>query len=112
VFTTPLLATEPIGVQALSQLAKQTFGEDDPCRVMHHGPTQTITAMGEGSYLMRIPMPNVEASRLTLTKKGDELYVELGAFRRLFLLPATMAAMQPGTARIHNGDLEIPFNPP
>lgn len=56
-------------------------------------------------------MPNVEVTRLSLTKRGDELYVDVGNFRRLIPLPVALAAMRPGAARFHEGQVEIPFRP-
>jgi arsenite-transporting ATPase len=61
---------------------------------------------------LRIPIPNAEVSRLDLTKRGDELYVDLGNYRREISLPLTLAALEPGTARVHAGVLEIRFHAP
>jgi arsenite-transporting ATPase len=104
----PLSADEPIGVKALSNLGRHLFGQRDPTEVLHVGPTQEIERQ-ESGYLLRIPMPHVEVDRLSLTKRGDELYVEVGNFRRAITLPLTLAALEPGVSRVHNGVLEIPF---
>jgi arsenite-transporting ATPase len=101
---------EPVGLPALAVLAKQVFGERDPTAVLHIGPTQRIVRHGRG-YLLRIPMPNVEVEKLELTKRGDELYVDVGNFRREVPLPLTLAALEPGVARVRGGMLEIPFEP-
>ena len=108
-FAVPLTADEPVGVQALSALARQVFAERDPTEVMHVGPTQTIERRDTGGYLLRIPMPNVEVSKLDLTKRGDELYVDLGNFRREVTLPLALSALEPGVARLRAGVLEVPF---
>jgi arsenite-transporting ATPase len=104
----PLLVHEPLGVTALSHLAHEVFGDRDPTAVLHTGPTQRIESRGDG-YVLRIPMPNVEIKKLSLTKRGDELYVDVGNFRREITLPLTLAALEPGVARVHEGSLEIPF---
>jgi arsenite-transporting ATPase len=101
---------EPVGVAALGTLAHQVFGNRDPTTVLHVGPTQRIVRYGRG-YLLRIPMPNVEVDKLELTKRGDELYVDVGNFRREVPLPLTLAALEPGVARLRGGMLEIPFEP-
>ncbi len=107
-FEAPLTAQEPIGVAALSALARQVFGERDPAAVQHTGPTRTIAQTPEG-YTLRIPMPNVEAGKLSLSKRGDELYVDVGNFRREIPLPVALALLEPGVARLRQGVLEIPF---
>ena len=55
--------------------------------MLHRGPTQVVEPDGAG-YRMRIPLPNVEAQRLAMSKKGDELYVQIGNIRREIALPA------------------------
>jgi arsenite/tail-anchored protein-transporting ATPase len=106
----PLLAEEPLGPEALDDLARRVFGDRDPAAVLHRGPTQRIEREGEG-YVLSIPMPNVEVERLSLLKRGDELYVEVGNVRREIALPRALAAQEPGTARIAGGQLRIPFRP-
>jgi arsenite-transporting ATPase len=107
-FEVPLTAEEPVGVDALGRLGEAVFGSRDPIEVMHVGPSQRIERHGRG-YVLRIPMPNVEVERLELTKRGNELYVEVGTFRREVALPLALAALEPGVARLHGGMLEIPF---
>jgi arsenite-transporting ATPase len=110
IFHAPLTVEEPIGVEALARLAEAAFGNTDPTAVLHTGATQRIERQGDG-YVLRLLMPNVEVDRLALTKRGDELYVDIGNFRREVTLPLTLAALEPGTARIRSGMLEIPFAP-
>ncbi len=107
-FEAPLSAEEPIGVAALATLTRQIFGEQDPAAVLHTGPTRTIAQTVEG-YTLSIPMPNVEAGKLSLSKRGDELYVDVGNFRREIPLPVALAMLEPGVARLRQGLLEIPF---
>jgi arsenite/tail-anchored protein-transporting ATPase len=104
-------ADEPVGVAALGELGERLFGAADPTAVLHTGATQTIEREGDG-YVLTIPMPNVEAQRLSLLKRGDELYVEVGNVRREIALPRALAAQEPGTARLAAGRLRIPFAPP
>jgi arsenite-transporting ATPase len=108
IFRSPLKAVEPTGIEELSGLAREVFGETDPCQIFHTGPSITIEPDGDG-YLLRIPIPNVELSKLALAKRGDELYVEVGSFRRLIPLPLTLAAMHPHSATMRDARLEIPF---
>ena len=108
-FQAPLSADEQVGLQALSALSRQVFGDRDPTEVFHVGPTQTIERRPGGGYLLRIPMPNVELGKLELTKHGDELYVEVGNVRREVTLPVALSILEPGVARVNAGVLEVPF---
>lgn len=102
---------EPVGLERLGDLAHQVFGDEDPTRVMHTGPSLTIERRGE-AYVLRIPMPNVEMNKLDLTRHGDGLYVDVGNFRRAVTLPLALADLTPGVARMRDGMLEIPFLQP
>jgi arsenite-transporting ATPase len=108
IFEAPLAPEEPVGRTDLSALARQLFGERDPTDVMHVGSTQRVQPTPEG-YLLQVPLPHVEAERLALTKRGDSLYVDVGNVRREIPLPATLAALEPGRARLRGGMLEVPF---
>ncbi|HLZ08779.1 MAG TPA: ArsA family ATPase [Chloroflexota bacterium] len=108
IFEAPLAPEEPIGQASLARLARQVFGERDPTEVMHRGPTQSIVA-DEHGYVLRLPMPNAEIGKLSLLKRGDALYVDLGNVRREITLPTTLAALEPGMARMRAGVLEVPF---
>lgn len=110
-FVAPWTREEPVGLPALSALARQLFGERDPTDVMHVGPTHEIERSGD-AYVLRIPLRNVETGRLALTKRGDELYVDVGTVRRDITLPSVLAGLEPGTARVRQGVLEIPFESP
>ncbi|MCL4508485.1 MAG: ArsA family ATPase [Chloroflexi bacterium] len=106
----PLSADEPLGVAKLSALAATVFARYDPVAVLHRGATLRIERQGEG-YLLTIPLPNVETQKLSLTKHGDELHVEVGNFRRGITLPLSLTNFEPGRARIRSGNLEIQFMP-
>ena len=105
----PRSSREVIGTAALGALAGQLFGERDPIDVLHRGPTQVVEPLDGGGYRMRIPMPNVEATRLNMAKKGDELYVDIGNIRREIALPRALASLDAAGARLTGGNLEIRF---
>lgn len=107
----PLLADEPLGIDALADFAGALFGDRDPTAVLHTGPTQELVRH-EGGYLLRLPMPNLEIDKLSVTKHGDELTIDVGNFRRSVPLPAMLASMDASVARFRGGALEVTFTAP
>jgi len=101
-------ADEVIGLEALAGLAGQLFGQRDPTTVLHRGATQIIDAV-DGGYRLRIPMPNVESERLSMSKRGDELFVEVGNIRREIALPRVLAPLEAVRGRLADGFLEVEF---
>lgn len=105
----PNTAEEPVGSDALARLAEGLFSGGDPTALLHVGPTLRVDQTDHG-FVLRIPMPNVEVAKLALRKVGDELYIDVGNVRREVSLPAALIDLEPSTARIHEGALEIPFS--
>jgi len=51
----------------------------------------------------------VELNKVKLTKRGDELFVTIGNFKRELLLPAVLAQRDAGGAVFADGRLRIRF---
>lgn len=105
----PYYAEEVVGLDALSKMAKDTFGDDDPGEIFYSGKVQEIIEQEDGSYLLRIPIPFVESGDVKLRKRGDELFVTIGNFKREMILPAVLAKRKTGGGSLSDGVLEITF---
>ncbi len=108
----PYYAHEVVGIEALAQLAKDCFGETDPGDVFYRGALQEIVEQAEGRYLMRIPMPFVTGGDVKLRKRGDEMFITIGNFKREMILPTVLAKRRAGGGSLQDGVLEITFLPP
>ena len=111
IWEAPYLAREIIGIPQLSKLAYTIFGELDPTQVFYRGPIQEITRQGD-TYILRLPLPHVEMDKVLMTKKGDEMIVEIGNFKRDITLPSVLANQEAKLARFVNKALEIHFTAP
>ena len=108
----PYYAHEVVGVEALSQLAHDCFGETDPGDIFYRGALQEILEQENGRYLMRLPMPFVVGGDVKLRKRGDEMFITIGNFKREMILPTVLAKRRAGGGSLQNGVLEITFLPP
>jgi arsenite-transporting ATPase len=61
---------------------------------------------------MRLPLPHVEIGKVSLVKRGDELFIEIGNFRRDMILPMTLAERPAQRAVFRDGVLEVRFGKP
>ncbi|GMQ79463.1 MAG: ArsA family ATPase [Anaerolineae bacterium] len=110
-WTTPYYAHEVVGLGSLSLLARDCFGDEDPGQIFYQGVLQELIEQDDGTFLLRLPMPFVKSSDVRLRKRGDELFVTIGNFKREMILPTALAKMRAGTGRLSDGVLEIEFIP-
>lgn len=89
--------TEMVGLPQLSALARTLFGDQYLGQIFHRGAAQTLEESGE-DFLLRLPLPHLELNKVKLTKRGDELFVTIGNFKRELLLPAVLAQRNAGRA--------------
>ncbi len=111
-FFAPYYADEVVGLEALSRLANDGFGDKDPGDIFYHGKVQEIEEMEDGGYQLRIPMPFVTSTDVKLRKRGDELFVTIGNFKREMILPTVLAKRKAAGGRLIDDVLEITFMPP
>ena len=99
------------GIADLRRLGQHIFGQADPTRVFFTGKTQEITRAGD-EYVLRLPLPHVELEKVNMVKRGDQLFIEIGTFRREMILPLTLAERDATRAVFRNGVLEVRFSEP
>ena len=108
----PYYAHEVVGVAALAQLARDCFGDRDPGEIFYRGPVQEVVEQENGVFLLRIPLPFVKGGDVRLRKRGDELFITVGNFKREMILPHVLAKRRVEAGRLTEGVLEIAFLPP
>lgn len=108
----PYYDHEVVGVDALSQLAVDCFGEEDPAQVFYTGRLQEIEEFEDGSCVLRLPMPFVTGRDVKLRKRGDEMFITIGNFKREMILPTVLAKRRAGGGSLQDGVLEIKFLAP
>ncbi len=111
IWEAPYYSRDILGVERLGELAHTIFGEQDPTQVFYKGAVQEVTREGDG-YVLRLPLPHVEMNKVQMTKRGDEMTIEIGNFKRDITLPAILASREASVARLANKALEIHFVAP
>ncbi|MFL5656607.1 MAG: ArsA family ATPase [Ktedonobacteraceae bacterium] len=111
IWEAPYYSHEILGIPQLGKLAGVIFGEQDPTQVFYRGQIQEVTRQGN-VYVLRLPLPHVEMDKVLMTKKGDEMIIEIGNFKRDITLPSVLANQEATVARFVNKALEIHFTVP
>ncbi|MGA2327482.1 MAG: ArsA family ATPase [Bryobacteraceae bacterium] len=103
----PLFTHEVLGRRRLEDLAAVMYAEgEDPAAVTRTERPYTF-GKKDGFYEVRVLLPFATKGEVGLFKKGDELVVEIGTFRRHIGLPTSMAALTPSRARLENRVLTV-----
>lgn len=109
------LGRDPRGVDELDELIDGTAGEigaagpadgprPDPWTVEDRLAT-------DGILVWRVPLPGAERKGLGLVRRGDEIVVSVGRFRRIRTLPSALRRCTVSGAGLRDGALEIRFTP-
>lgn len=107
-WTGPYRACEPVGREELLALAGEVYGTSDPTATAGAGQPMTVTAEGDRKVL-HLAMPLVDSHEVDLARKGDELVISVGSYRRLLTLPSGLARHRVAGARVRDGQLQVRF---
>jgi len=104
----PLAPTELVGIDALRELGARLYGELDPSRRLHEGEPMRVERR-DGRTVLSLELPFADRDELELGRRGDELLVRVGPYRRAVLLPDSLRQRPVGDARLREGTLEVVF---
>ncbi|CAN5908724.1 ArsA family ATPase [soil metagenome] len=101
-----LFDQEMYGIEALAALAEDVFEDVEPLQVMFRGATHDI-AKRNGGYEVTLNLPLAEKRSVDLSKRGAELFVRVGGYKRNILLPDSMTHLAAAGASIEDGQLKV-----
>ena len=108
VFEVPLMRHEVVGLRDLESLAQQLYGERDPVPPLSDEQPLRFYVDGQ-HYILALRVAGVEGGSVELEKRGDELSIKLGRFRRSLVLPQYLAGLQPAWAQVEGDHLKVAF---
>ncbi|MBC3988636.1 ArsA family ATPase [Streptomyces sp. AC563] len=108
----PHAGRDPRGLADLGPLA-DAIGPVDarPDRPAAEPWTVEDRLADEGLLVWRLPLDGAERDDLSLVRRGDELVVTVGEFRRVLPLPSALRRCTVAGAGLHEGALRVRFAP-
>jgi arsenite-transporting ATPase len=106
ILTARLFDHEMFGLEALGERAEDVFENVEPLGVLFRGATHDIVKNGDG-YDVVFHLPLAEKRNVDLSKKGAELLVKVGNYRRNILLPDALARLPAAGASFEGGSLKV-----
>jgi len=101
---------EPVGLDALRSFADALYGDEDPTARFGVSDPLRVSQRGGGAVL-EIDLPFTDREEIELGRRGDELLVRVGPYRRAMILPDSLRRRSVAGARLQDGRLEVEFVP-
>ncbi len=108
IWEVPLFGSEVVGLSKLQLMADTLFEGKDPTHVYFQGYVQTLRKTGK-AFTLKLKLPFAEKGDLSLLKRGEELIVSIGNFRRDLILPRAVTNLPVAKARLEEGVLTVRF---
>jgi arsenite/tail-anchored protein-transporting ATPase len=99
---------EIVGVDRLLRFAGEVYGGVDPLAVLHDHDPMGIVAEGDARVLV-IELPFADRDDVDVGRRGDELLVSVGPYRRAIMLPDSLRRREVSAAKLRKGKLRITF---
>ena len=107
VFKVEFKSREIVG-ERLFELANEIYGDRDPTEIFHRDKPIKITKENS-TTVMTVKTPFVSKEDLKLFKRGDELVIIAGQWKRIVALPQSLALKEIKGAKFNKGELKIIF---
>jgi arsenite/tail-anchored protein-transporting ATPase len=104
----PLQPAEPVGFDALRALADALYGDEDPTARFGAAEPMRVRRRGAATVL-EVDLPFTDRDELELCRRGAELLVRVGPYRRALLLPDSLRRRGVAGARLRDGRLVVTF---
>ncbi|GAB2839787.1 ArsA-related P-loop ATPase [Streptomyces deserti] len=107
-------------VRPVPHLGRDPRGTDDLAALAVPGVNQTVSPVEwpvtdrlaeDGVLVWHLPLPGAVRDELDLVRRGDELVVTAGPFRRIVPLPSALRRCTVDGAALREGELRIRFAP-
>jgi arsenite-transporting ATPase len=108
VLTAELAPTELVGLDALRGFAAEVYGDLDASARLHEGQPLRITRTG-GRSTLSLELPFADREDLEIGRRGDEVLVRVGPYRRAITLPDSLRTRAVVDAALREGRLELTF---
>ncbi len=106
-----LFDDEMVGVERLRLLAAELYGDLDPIKDFRANNPFRMSELG-GDVIMEMDVAFAGRDELNVFRHGGELYVEIGPYRRSFVLPDSLHRRHVSKASLDEGVLTVVFGPP
>jgi arsenite-transporting ATPase len=103
-----LFDQELVGTELLERMGEEVYGDRDVTSVLHRDDPIRVRKRGPW-YVLSIRLPFAERGQIDIHRKGEELYVRVGSYKRNLILPQALQRLDVKQARFTDDGLEVRF---
>jgi arsenite-transporting ATPase len=108
ILTSRLFDREMVGAKALADVGDEVYRDHDPTEVLHREHPMSVKERDHG-YLLTMRIPFAGRGDVDVHRKGEELLVRVGQYKRNLLLPAMLQRLEVQEAKMSGDELDIRF---
>ncbi len=108
ILTARLFDREMVGLELLGRMGEEVYGGRDVTEMMHREDPIRVRKRGP-SYVLSMRLPFVSRDELDIHRRGDELFVRVGTYKRNLILPQILQRLSVREANFVEDRLEIRF---
>jgi arsenite-transporting ATPase len=109
ILTARLFDREMVGTHLLAEMGAEVYGDRDGTEILHREEPLRVRKRGT-AYVLSLRLPFVEKADLDVFRKGEELYVRVGSYKRNLVLPQTLQRLEVKDASFVEDRLEVRFS--
>jgi arsenite-transporting ATPase len=110
VLVSPYRGAEPIGIEALTALGEELYGDDDPAADAQAAQLLDLERTPDG-FVLSLALPLARLADVDLARATDELVVTVAGHRRVLALPSALKRCTVAGATLVDGRLRVRFEP-
>ena len=107
----PQFNHEMVGPARLREIGTALFGDGDPTAVHYRGEPYRVQRQ-DGMFVLEVQLPFTSREELQLSRRTDELVLEVAGWRRTLMLPRALIDAPTRSAKMDEGTLRIEFEAP
>jgi arsenite-transporting ATPase len=108
ILTVPLYEREMVGLDLLDRLGRDLYSRVEPAAVLHQDEPVQVRKDG-GRYVLSLRLPFTAKADLDLLRKGEDLFVKVGPYKRTLMLPSVLARLEVADAVFEGDRLNVSF---
>ncbi len=109
ILTARLFDREMVGVELLEEMGEEVYGDADVTEILYRDDPIRVRRKGTG-YSLTMRLPFASRDEIDVHRRGDELFVRVGSYKRNLILPQTLKRLDVRGANFVGDHLEIAFS--